>query len=152
MDENLWQPQGDPGTQQQNNNPVPSTNPGMGYRPPVSYSNSNGFVTAAFTCGILAIVTTICMTVYLPFIFGGLSIIFGVLSKREPNVPMLTKAKTGIICGVGGLVLNLALIVFCVNMVMTNPEYRNQLNEACEEMYGYTFDEMLEDMQQELGK
>ena len=152
MDENLWQPQGDPGTQQQNNNPVPPTNPGMGYRPPVSYSNSNGFVTAAFTCGILAIVTTICMTVYLPFIFGGLSIIFGVLSKREPNVPMLTKAKTGIICGVGSLVLNLALIVFCVNMVMTNPEYRNQLNEACEEMYGYTFDEMLEDMQQEFGK
>ena len=88
MDENLWQPQGDSGTQQQNNNPVPPTNPGMGYRPPVSYSNSNGFVTAAFTCGILAIVTTICMTVYLPFIFGGLSIIFGVLSKREPSVPM----------------------------------------------------------------
>ena len=48
--------------------------------------------------------------------------------------------------------MNLALIVFCVNMVMTNPEYRNQLNEACEEMYGYTFDEMLEDMQQEFGK
>ena len=152
MDENLWQPQGDPGTQQQNNNPVPPTNPGMGYRPPVSYRHSNGFVTAAFTCGILAIVTTICMTVYLPFIFGGLSIIFGVLSKREPNVPMLTKAKTGIICGVGGLVLNLALIVFCVNMVMTNPEYRNQLNEAGEEMYVYTFEELLEDMQQEFCK
>lgn len=108
---------------------------------------TNGFATAAFVCGILTIVTMVCMTVYLPFVFGGLSLIFGALSKRQANVPMEKKAKRGMIFGIGGIVANVLLIVLCVNMVLTNPDYRSQLNDACQQMYGITFDQMLEEMQ-----
>lgn len=113
---------------------------------------SNGFVTAAFVCGILAIITTVCMTVYLPFVFAGLSFIFGALSKNKANVPMEKKARTGMICGAGGLIANVLLIVLCVNMVLTNPDYRSQLNDMCQQMYGITFDQMLDDMQNQVSK
>lgn len=117
-----------------------------------SRKQSNGFVTAAFVCGILAIVTTVCMTVYLPFVFGGLSLIFGALSKRQADVPMEKKARNGMIFGIGGMAANIALIVISVNMVLSSPDYRSQLNDMCQQMYGITFDQMLDDIQNPSGK
>lgn len=107
----------------------------------------NGFVGASMALGIASIVSMVCMTVYLPFILGGLAIIFAILSKTNPEIPMEKKAKTGLTCGCIGLFGNLALIGVCVTLVFTNPTYRQQLNELCTQMYGQSFDQMLEQIQ-----
>ena len=40
-----------------------------------------GFINASYICGTLSIATTILCTVYLPYIFGALSIVFAILSR-----------------------------------------------------------------------
>lgn len=110
-----------------------------------------GFLTAALVCGVLTIVTTVLVTVYLPFVFGGLSIIFACLSRVGDTAKLAKQAKTGILCAVIGLVMNTSLIVGSISLVFNHPEYRQQLNELCEEMYGDSFDNMFNQMMEQYG-
>lgn len=106
---------------------------------------SNRFVGLTFIFGILAITTTLMMTVYLPFIFGGLALVFGILSRTHNN-PIAFKVKLGMIFAVIGLICNLFIIVTSVHTVFTNPEMKQELNQMCESMYGQSFDEMIEEI------
>lgn len=124
----------------EDNNNSPYTQYGFYTRTP-----NQIFVSAAYAMGILAIISTILITVYLPFIFGGLSIIFAMLSRTDLE-KLQQKAKKGMICGIIGISMNVALIVTCFTLVFTKPEMRTELNTVCEQMYGISFDELLEEM------
>lgn len=62
---------------------------------------ANGLATASLVMGILAVVTTCCC--YGGLIFGGLGILFALLSKG--NEPMSGRAKAGLGLSLGGLIL-----------------------------------------------
>ncbi len=126
---------------QPNNNPYYQHN---GYQMPVKEPGSSMY-SAAFALGIAALISCFTFTVYPAFICGGIAIVFALLSKgRSPK--MHNKATIGIVCGTIALVMNTLIVTYSTTMVLTNPELKEQLNETCEEIYGMSFDDMLEEI------
>ncbi len=108
----------------------------------------SGMANAAMVLGIISIVSSITFTVYPPFILGGIAIVLALLSKgRSPK--LLSKAKTGIICAIAGLVLNTIIVTASITLLFTNPDVRDQVNKTFEKQYGMTFDEMWKEMMEE---
>jgi len=111
---------------------------------PVNSKTTNQFAVASLSMGILTIITTVLCTVFLPFLFSGLSIIFAVLSKGK-NKTMEINARTGIITSLIGFFLNIIIVVGSFYLVFTIPEYKEQLNQVYEQVYGESFDEVWKD-------
>lgn len=108
-----------------------------------SLPTKNSFAKASLIMGIVCIITTIICTVYLPFIFGGLAIIFAILSKGNQKY-MDSSATAGIITSAIGMILDTIIItVFCY-MLFTNQSFRTNANEITKSVYGATLDEMFE--------
>lgn len=129
-----------------NNNPyynrnvyqMPQTEPG------------NGLFTAAFILGIVALVFCFTFTVYPAYIFGSIAIVLALLSKGK-NAKMHSKASVGIICAIAALVLNTCIVTYSMTTIFTNPEVYEEFNDTCEEIYGMSFDEMIEEIMEESG-
>lgn len=124
-----------------NNHPYYNRNT---YRLPVAEPGSS-LANAAMICGILSIVFCFTFTVYPAFMLGSISIILALLSKgRRSN--LFSKARTGIICATIGLILNTVIITSSVMYVFTNPEQMEKFNEQWEQIYGESFDDMMDDI------
>ncbi len=111
-----------------------------------SKTKQNAFATAALVMGILSLVS-LC-TFIGPLVFGSLGIIFGVLSRR-PNQKTATETIVGLITSGIGCVISLVLsagVLFSAFSMLTDPDYRQELNETSEKVYGVTFDEMVEEI------
>lgn len=117
--------------------------------PPNSYYKprrpSNGLVTAAFALGIAAIVSAVMMTVYFPFILGGISIVLALLSKGYEK-KMAGPAKIGIVCSIVGLILDLFIVGGSTYFVFTNEAAYNQFNSMYESIYGESFSDMYKEI------
>ena len=144
----------------QNNNEYNNYNPNNnGYNNNRPYYNRNAynnaepggsFATAAMVLGIVSIVTSFTFTVYPPFIVGSIAIILAILSKgQRPN--LLSKARTGVICAVIGLVMNTVIVITSMVLLFTNPYVRAEVNKTFEKQYGMSFDEMWEEMMEDNG-
>ena len=94
----------------------------------------------AGTFAFAAVITAVFGTVFFPFIFGGLSIIFAVLSKGNTAHYQLN-AKIAIIASCIALVGNTAYTGFAFYNVFFNEEYREQLDETFEQLYGMNMEE-----------
>lgn len=94
----------------------------------------------AGTFAFAAVITALFGTVFFPFIFGGLSIIFAVLSKGNTACYQLN-AKIAIIASCIALVGNTAYTGFAFYNVFFNEEYREQLDETFEQLYGMNMEE-----------
>ena len=109
----------------------------------------NSFIAASVLMGILSLVS-LC-TVIGPMIFGSLGIIFAVLAHRKGEKPG-SDELLGIITSSIGVGFSVILMIGALAMVpsmLNDPEYREYLNQMSEQMYGETFDEMLEEMNYE---
>lgn len=116
----------------------------MDYQTP--QNRKNPFLAPCALMGILSLLSS--CTIVFSLIFGSLGIIFGILAYRKGR-PMETELKLGFITSALGLALTLIIfigaLVFSFQM-MEDPQYREYLNQVSEEIYGTTFDEMLEEM------
>lgn len=108
----------------------------------------NGMATAASVLGLATIVTTILLTVYVPFITGSLAILFALLSKGAGR-RMNPSAVSGVTSAVIGLVTNVVLIVSVITLYITNPVIHEQANRLFEQRYGVTIDEMWDEIQEQ---
>lgn len=107
-------------------------------------TTSSPFLTASAIFGVLALLSSI--TIFLPFVFGGLSILFAVLSHRHKE-PLPTPALIGSITSVIGIVFaSCILIVTILELpdMLRDEQYRAFLNETYKSINGITFDEQLE--------
>ncbi|MBQ7920752.1 MAG: DUF4190 domain-containing protein [Lachnospiraceae bacterium] len=109
-------------------------------------NRKNPFIAPCVLMGVLSLLSS--CTIIFSMIFGSLGIIFGILAYRKGQ-KMENDLILGIITSVIGLVL--ALIIFVIALVfsfqmMGDPQYRDYLNQVSEEIYGESFDEMLEEM------
>lgn len=111
---------------------------------PQAPRRQSGFSAACLICGILAL-CTICTGV-LPLVFGSLSILFAVLSKRKgfPPEPM---GIVGIVLSAVGFAVGLFLTIVSFYMVYSPnspmPEAREEMNAIMERIYGMDADEYL---------
>ena len=96
----------------------------------VDYSCRNpgmAMATASLLLGLASFFTI--MTVILPFICGGLAILFALLSKGYGK-KLLTQAKIGIICGIGQQYDELI---------------EDTYGESTEDIYGTSFEDMMKE-------
>lgn len=127
-----------------NNNSYNNNNPYNNQTPRQYPANASGdrLASAAMVMGILTVATFVSMTIYPPFIFGGIGIVLALLSKGRAS-RMATKAKAGIICAAIGLAANCSLCSASLYMLYTRPEIMNQVNTIFENQYGVSYDEMI---------
>lgn len=87
-------------------------------------------------------------TVIFPYFFGSLAIIFAILSKGS-SFKMTSLAKTAVTLSVSGIILITAFVGFKIYKFYTDEEYFAESNAAFEKVYGMTFEEytnMLEEV------
>ena len=111
--------------------------------PGKTYSSKNNSFTILSLCfGMIAIAT--CSMFFIALPAGGLSILFAILSKgRERKMQAICKA--GIITSAIGIFLSFLITGAAFYLVFSNPDYRQQLNDMSQQMYGETFDDMLKE-------
>jgi len=105
-----------------------------------------GLVKASMVLGILTITSACLMTVYLPFIFGGISIILAILSMGEGR-GLAPNARLGVILSIIGIVANIVIVASSVYTVFTNPEAYSQFNQMFSQIYGMDFKDMWSQIQ-----
>lgn len=103
------------------------------------------FLVVSLVFGILSLLS-LC-TVIFPLIFGGLSILFAVLSHRKGK-ELNGMALTGVICSSISLaftIVTFTLVLLQLPQNLKDEQYLEQLNTTSEALYGVTFEEMLEE-------
>ena len=127
-----------------NNNPYGAPMQQMPVR-----QKGDGMPTAAMALGIISLVSLLFLQVSIPFFLGGVSIILAILSRGSAK-KMIGKAKAGLTCGIIALALDIAFCVFAVWLVFAlptlSPKLKEEVNKACEEQYGVSYDEMMEEI------
>lgn len=102
----------------------------------------NSFITVSLIFGITAIVSVI--SIFFPFIFGGLGILFALLSKGNDK-QMTGKAKAGLITSLLGMSFSAFIVIASFVIVFSNPESRalfyEEYDKAYEQQYGTSFEE-----------
>lgn len=112
------------------------------YNPPLR-NPGMAMATASLFLGLASFFMS--MTVLFSLIFGGLAILFALLSKGYGK-KMISQAKIGLVCGIGGLAATCFLIASSVSMLLANPdilvEIGKQYDTAIEEVYGQPTEEI----------
>ena len=110
--------------------------------------------TASMILGIISILSTILMTLYIPMILGSIAIVLAILSKGSKN-NMPGQATAGIVCGAGGLVVNVGIFTAALVFVFSHPEILQETartydtfleqyyGESTEEMFGQSMEDMI---------
>lgn len=112
---------------------------------------NQALVNSAFIMGLISIICAFTCLSFLTPVFGGLGIIFALLSKGKEDV-MEKKAKRGLVLASISLIATVAFTAFTfiytfVVMSQYEPdELHDYLNEAYEETYGQSFDELYEEI------
>lgn len=154
MDYQPNNPQGGPGGgyNPYNNNPY-NNNPYNPYGAPLSPApvkpKGDSMATASMILGIITLVSLLLLRLSMPFLLGGVGIILAILSKGGTR-QMIGKAKAGMICCITGLALDVVLCVSAVWLVFSlprlSPELTEEVNKICEEQYGVSYYEMMEEI------
>lgn len=112
---------------------------------------NHSLVGSAFIMGILSIISAFTCFSFLTPVFGGLGIIFALLSKGNEDA-MEKKAKHGLIMSATSLITTVVIMAgtfiftFATLSQYEPDELHDYLNEAYEETYGQSFDEMYEEI------
>lgn len=104
---------------------------------------ANSFARASMALGVAALVSVFTFTIFPAVILGALSIILALLS-RGAELTFHSKAKTGIMLTVLAILANVALLGGTVAMIFGDNPYHDELNATYEEMFGMTYDEILQ--------
>lgn len=112
---------------------------------------NQALVSGAFIMGIISLISAFTCFSFLAPVFGGLGILFALLSKGKEEI-LEKKAKQGLILSAVSLgatvVLMVGTVIFTlITMSQYEPdELHDYLNEAYEETYGQSFDEFYEEI------
>ena len=106
------------------------------------YRRGNAMETAALVLGASSII--MCNCLYLAIPFGGLAILFALLS-RGGRMSLTTKARNGLILGIVGIVVTIAFYAYAFYIAIQDAgSFEALLREVCE-MMGYDFDTLYGD-------
>ena len=120
-------------------------NPGPAQMPPRSKISANVFLVASVICTMLAFITECSLPICM--VFASLTILFAVLSKVN-ELKMHSFAKMCIGISIFSIALSFTVTFLSFYKILTDPVERENFNQIYEEMYGITFDEALDEIQQ----
>lgn len=104
----------------------------------------------AHSLGILSLISSVFGSFYLAFIVGGVAIVLAALSRGD-GLKLGRSARIGMGCAILALTLQVAALCFSIYAIMYIPEYRIQLNDIYENMYGYSLDEAVSIIQERMN-
>lgn len=81
---------------------------------------------------------------FLSVILGALAIVLAILSKG-PYEKMLKEAKNAVYTGLFGIVIGVGIFAFTIYNLINNDEYRNQVLEYADMIYGQEYQELYGD-------
>lgn len=140
-----YQPQ-NPQSGPNGGNPYPY---GVPVQPMPPRPKGQSMATASMVLGIVALASLLILRITVPFLLGGIGIILAILSRGGAK-KMLGRAKAGIACCIVSLCLDIALCTFSVWLIFAlpkiSPELTKEVNKICEEQYGVSYDEMMEEI------
>lgn len=110
------------------------------------YTEVNSMAKAAYTIGIVGVISLITMLVYPALIMGSTAIILALLS-RDREGKMHSKAKSAITSGIVAITVDALLVVMTVTVLFSDGPLKQEFNSTFKDIYGQTFDDMWEDMQ-----
>ena len=126
--------------------PYPPYGPPM--QPYLGKPKGDSMATASMILGIITLASMLVLQFTIPFVLGGIGIVLAILSRGSAK-RLAGKAKAGLICCIVGLSLDIVLCVSAVCLVFAlpnlSPEFQKEVNKACEEQYGVSYDEMMEE-------
>lgn len=132
-----------------NNNQNINNNMGnhpYGYQTPPPYVvPGQKLANAAMVLGIISILSTILMTIYIPMILGTIAIILAILSKSLKS-HMTGQAMTGLICGIGGLLMNLGISISSLMFIFSHPEILRDAARTYDAQFEIIYGESTEDI------
>jgi len=102
----------------------------------------------SMSLAILAIFSTLTFPVVFPFIFGSLSIVLAILSKGRRET-LTSRGRTAVWVAAIALAINTVMIVSSVMYfirVLHDPELQEQFSKVLYQMYGMTFEELLQQL------
>jgi len=145
-----YQPNGSQNGTGNGYNPYNPYNPyGTPLQPAPVKPRGESMATASMILGILSLAGLLLLRMSLPFTLGGVGIILAILSRGSAR-KMLGRAKAGIICCIVALTLDVALCISAVYLVFAlpriAPELMDDVNKVCEEQYGVSYEEMMEEI------
>lgn len=120
-------------------------NPGPAQMPPRSKISANVFLVASVICTMLAFITECSLPICM--VFASLTILFAVLSKGK-QLKMHSFAKMSIGISIFSIALSFTVTFLSFYKILADPVERENFNQIYEEMYGITFDEALDEIQQ----
>lgn len=128
-----------------NNNPYGAPQPSA----PV-ITKGDGMAAVSMILGFITLASLLLLQLSVPYFLGGVGIILAILSKGGAR-KMIGKAKAGMICCITGLVLDVILCVSAVSLMFAlpklSPELTEEVNKVCEEQYGVSYYDMMEEIQ-----
>lgn len=104
---------------------------------------ANAFAKASMTIGGIALVSVFTFTIFPAIILGALALILALMS-RGAELTFHKTAKNGILLSIMAFVVNIALVGGTLGMIFGDNSYHEELNATYEEMFGMTYDELLE--------
>ncbi|MCR4588076.1 MAG: hypothetical protein K5682_06675 [Lachnospiraceae bacterium] len=108
-----------------------------------NYDSHFRFARMAKVLGLISILTAISLQPVLPMVFGGMAIIFGILSKGV-NRHYRDGAKGAMICGGIAIVIHLAIYITAIYLILNVPSYHQMFMEMFEQRYGMPFDQFIQ--------
>ena len=121
---------------------------GAPMQPYLGRPKGDSMATASMILGIITLASMLILQFTIPFVLGGIGIVLAILSRGSAK-HLAGKAKAGLICCIAGLSLDIVLCVSAVCLVFAlphlSPELKEEVNKACEEQYGVSYDEMMEE-------
>ena len=132
-----------------NNNPYGNQNPYGGQNPYYRHPNNpieNGFVTASFILSILAFGGGVMGFSFFSFIPASLAIIFAILSKvKRDQLP--NRSRAAVIIAISGCIIACVMTAYLIYQLITDPAMMEQFNAIMKQMYGMTYEEMMDQLQ-----
>ena len=132
----------------QNNGYPPYPPYGAPLQPNIVRPKGESMATAAMILGIISLVSLLFFQLQIPFLLGGVGIVLAILSRGSAK-QMLGRAKAGLTCCIIGLSLDIVLFAAAIYLVFAlphlSPELMEEVNEACEEQYGMSYEEIMDE-------
>lgn len=151
MDYQPGNPQGGPGGYNPYN---PYNNPyGAPFMPAPVRHKGESMATASMVLGIISLISLLFLQITIPFFLSGVAIILAILS-RGGDRKLPGRAKTGLICSIIALGLDILFFILAIWLAFIlpfrSPAFHQELNKACEEQYGASYDEIMDEFMEGL--
>ncbi|MBR1693320.1 MAG: hypothetical protein IJ711_11195 [Lachnospiraceae bacterium] len=102
----------------------------------------HSFIMASIVLAVVSLMTI--QFVILPFICGGLSILFALLSRG--CMPKISgTGVTAIILSSFSMIFTVIAVIIAVRMLYFDPDMRQEVNKYSMQLYGQSFEDMLKD-------